>query len=239
MAAGRPISVAECRSQCPDFPPQSDLDDLVQFLASIQAPKLQGARNDVLFGQGRAVFANTCASCHSMDGEQRQVLTNDEVNAIAADPTNATNICRTLTTNWESGHIWAEFSSQVYKERIAAGGRGYRTMPLTGIWATAPFMHNQSIGPYSAATDSPAQRAAAYEAAMWELLSSNRVPKVNTLPVALGPFPAGTPLTFVFSRDPATGALLCDDAVENHGHYFGANLSVADKAALNEWLKFQ
>jgi hypothetical protein len=74
---------------------------------------------------------------------------------------------------------------------------------------------------------------------MYEMMSTSRVPKVNRLPFALGPFPAGTPLTLVFSRDPATGQVLCDDAVENRGHTFGAEMSPAAKAALNNWLKYQ
>lgn len=60
---------------------------------------------------------------------------------------------------------------------------------------------------------------------MHELLSTNRLPKVNTIPFSFGPFPAGTPLALVVNRDPATGQLLCGDVVENRGHYFGAELS--------------
>ena len=58
----------------------------------------------------------------------------------------ATNACRALTTNWLGGKLWGQFSSQVYKDRYAAGNMGYRTMPLSGIWATSPFLHNPSIG---------------------------------------------------------------------------------------------
>jgi hypothetical protein len=148
----------------------------------------------------------------------------------------STNTCRARTTNWDAGKLWAAFSSDVYKNR---GYKGYRTMPLTGIWATAPFFHNQSVGPWAAADASPYERAEAYEAAMYEMMSATRTPKVNVLPVPIGPFPAGTPLTYVFSRDPATGQLLCDDVVENRGHTYGAELSASGKAALIYWLKYQ
>jgi hypothetical protein len=43
----------------------------------------------------------------------------------------------------------------------------------------------------------------------------------------------------VFSRDPATGAVLCSDAVENRGHTFGADLTPPLKDALIYWLKYQ
>ncbi|ABA58523.1 hypothetical protein Noc_2063 [Nitrosococcus oceani ATCC 19707] len=140
----------------------------------------------------------SCASCHTLKGKARHVLSNNEVNPLVQDPANATNACRALTSQWEADHLWATFSSQVYKDR-----------------------------------------ADAYEVAMRELLSPFRVSKINVLPVSAGPFPAGTPLTFVFSRDPETNVLLCDDIVENRGHYYGSELPEEDKEALISWLKRQ
>jgi mono/diheme cytochrome c family protein len=236
-----PIDIPTCRQRCPDFPPQADLDDLVSFLRSVPSPRYLELKdfNFFSFINGANVFNRNCATCHSNKGPQAFVLSNDQVNPLVADPLNATNNCRSKSTNWEDGHVWAQFSSQVYKDRVAAGNRGYRTMPLAGIWATAPFLHNQSIGPWADPTAKPSQRAKAYETAMWELLSANRTPMVARSPIAVGPFPAGTPLTNIFSRDPASGALLCDDVVENHGHYYGSDLKDHDKRDLILWLKYQ
>ena len=167
------------------------------------------------------------------------MLSNDEVNPLVADPANATNNCRAKSTMWERGRLWAEFSSEVYKQRVEAGNRGYRTMPLGGIWSTTPFTHNQGIGVNARASASPAERMFAYWASMNELLSAEREPKINRIPVALGPFPAGTPTTLVFSRDPTSGAVLCDDIVENRGHHYGANLDGFSKFALIHWLQYQ
>lgn len=235
-----PIDVAQCRRRCADLPPKRDIEDLRVFLQSIRPPKLpREGLNSQLYVRGREVFRRACTSCHTLEGKAARVLSNDEVNPIAADLVNATNHCRALTTNWEAERIWAGFSSSVYKDRAASHRKGYRTMPLAGIWATAPFLHNQSIGPYPSPTAPPMERADAYEAAMRELLSTFRTPKMLVLPSPLGPFPAGTPLTYVFSRDPNTGAILCHDGVENHGHYYGAELARADKEALIHWLKYQ
>jgi mono/diheme cytochrome c family protein len=244
LADGRPIDLEQCRRDCTDLPPEQDLDDLNKFLHSIKAPKFPKSINVEsskrhLFVEGRKVFENNCASCHTLKNEAGRVLSNDKVNSLVEDPRNATNACRALTSQWEADHLWATFSSQVYKDRAAAGLKGYRTLPLVGVWATAPFLHNNSVGPYPPANASPQERAAAYEAAMRELLSLHRLPKINTLPIPVGPFPAGTPLTMVFSRDPATGVLLCDDVVENKGHYYGAELPDEDKEALIFWLKRQ
>lgn len=227
-----PIDLDQCRRDCADFPPEGDLEDLGAFLGSFDAPRYpeppaDGAR----YAAGQAVFDAECSSCHPRAGNQ--TLTDDEVIPLSVI---GTNECRARTNKWDAGQLWAAFSSDLYKTR---GFKGYRDMPLTGIWATSPFLHNLSIGPYTHATDTAEERAAAYEDAMWELLTYPRAPRVYRTPVPVGPFPAGTPLTFIFSRDPATGALNCADAVENGGHAFGSTLSYEDKDALIYWLKFQ
>ena len=239
VTGGQPISIDACRATCADFPAQTDLDDLGAFLESISAPQYPGARSGKQYAQGKKVFAAECATCHDDKGAANQLLSNDEVNPLAVSGGDATNACRALTTNWDAGQVWAEFASEGYKARAASGAKGYRTMPLAGAWATAPFLHNQSIGALAAAGASPADRALVFEQAMHELLAPARTPMVNRLPVALGPFPAGTPLALVFSRDPRTGAVLCSDVVENRGHHYGSLLSDEEKAALIEFLKFQ
>lgn len=236
---GAPIDIDTCRDTCADFPPQQDLDDMTNFLASFDRPKFPGPKLPGLYWYGKQKFNANCAGCHDNTGSLRRVLSNDEVNALVDDPINATNACRALSSNWEEGKIWAQFSSQLYKDRVEAGDRGYRTMPLGGIWSTSPFMHNQSIGGVAPADASPWERSFYYWDAMFELLSADREPVINTLPIDVGPFPAGTPLAYVFSRDPNTGELLCDDVVENRGHYFGSDLPVFQKVALIYYLQYQ
>jgi len=66
--------------------------------------------------------------------------------------------CRSLHSNHMSGHVWEGFSSDSYKSlpastsdrlgRQISGGRGYyRNISLLSVWAHAPFMHNNSVGP--------------------------------------------------------------------------------------------
>jgi hypothetical protein len=230
-----PIDLAQCEAACADWPPLQDMLDLGDFLQTVRAPQYPGHPTQALkYLVGRASFEVTCAGCHVTQGEGRQVYSNDEILPLSSPQT--TNACRALSTNWDTGKLWAAFSSDVFKTR---GFKGYRTMPLTGIWSTSPFFHNQSVGPWAAVAATPSQRATSYEAAMQEMMSNSRVPKVNRLPVALGPFPVGTPLTLVFSRDPATGQVLCADEVENRGHTYGADLHPLLKDSLIYWLKYQ
>jgi hypothetical protein len=67
-----------------------------------------------------------------------------------------TNRCRALHSNHMSGHIWEEYGSQTLRARVPDpnikephdGGRGYyRNISLLSVWAHAPFMHDNGIGP--------------------------------------------------------------------------------------------
>lgn len=110
---------------------------------------------------------------NSSNFRQGNPLTNDRRYPVTLIGTNSQ---RAFATNAIEGEIWAEFSSQDYKtlpsvgtlrfetplnllsplygERpirttfvAPAGGRGYyRTASLVSLWATAPFLHNNSVG---------------------------------------------------------------------------------------------
>jgi hypothetical protein len=78
-----------------------------------------------------------------------------------------TNASRAMASNGIKGHMWEDFSSETYKNLPAVGkitswnpstgqsfeweapgnGRGYyRPASLVGLWATAPFLHNNTVG---------------------------------------------------------------------------------------------
>jgi hypothetical protein len=80
-----------------------------------------------------------------------------------------TNVCSPLATNAIAGNIWDNFSSQSYKDLpsvgtitvndpftgaphpyvIPAGGRGFTRVPsLISAWSTAPFLLNNTVGPF-------------------------------------------------------------------------------------------
>ena len=80
-----------------------------------------------------------------------------------------TNICSPLASNALAGNIWDNFSSQTYKQLpsvgtvtlsdpftgenmaypMPGGGRGYTRVPsLISLWSTAPFLLNNSVGPF-------------------------------------------------------------------------------------------
>ncbi len=80
-----------------------------------------------------------------------------------------TNACSPLATNAIAGNIWDNYSSLSYKSLpsagtitwydpytgaphtydLPAGGRGYTRVPsLIALWSTAPFLLNNSVGPF-------------------------------------------------------------------------------------------
>jgi hypothetical protein len=81
-----------------------------------------------------------------------------------------TNACSPLATNGIGGNIWDNFTSESYKDlpsvgtiryydpitgaprtmQAPAGGRGYtRPASLVSLWSTAPYLLNNSVGPFN------------------------------------------------------------------------------------------
>ncbi|MBE9209821.1 hypothetical protein IQ244_25670 [Nostoc sp. LEGE 06077] len=144
-----------------------------------------------------------------------------------------TNISRSLGTNATKGHIWEQFSSKTYKElpspgeltldnpfdkakpinfQIPEGGLGYyRTPSLISIWATAPFLHNNTLGLYNE-DPSVKGRIEAYTDAMEKLLCPEKreniisrtdsktkldLPPGDPNPKLRLPVPKGTPVNLL------------------------------------------
>jgi hypothetical protein len=101
-----------------------------------------------------------------------------------------TNICSPLATNGIAGNIWDNFTSHSYKQlpsvgtvtlndpftgepvsyRMPGGGRGYTRVPsLISIWSTAPFLLNNSVGPFDS-DPSVAHRMRSFEASIEQML---------------------------------------------------------------------
>ena len=101
-----------------------------------------------------------------------------------------TNVCSPLATNALAGNIWDNFSSQSYKQlpsvgtvtlndpftgepmpyAMPAGGRGYTRVPsLISLWSTAPFLLNNTVGPFDG-DPSVASRMKVFDASIEQML---------------------------------------------------------------------
>ena len=121
--------------------------------------------------QGKQVFAATCAGCHSSQNPPF-----DNVDFRATDPKDptlrldflsgerpvlasrvGTYAARALHSNHMASRVWDQYAARDLHQRPAdpdlkeimkGGGRGYYRPPsLLSLWAYAPFMLNNAIGP--------------------------------------------------------------------------------------------
>jgi hypothetical protein len=84
-------------------------------------------------------------------------------------PKSAPSRCRSLHSNHMRGHVWEEFANEDYHARARRirlwldphdGGRGYyRNVSLLNLWAHAPFMHNNAVGPELCGWDGDASQS--------------------------------------------------------------------------------
>jgi hypothetical protein len=123
--------------------------------------------------RGQKVFAENCAKCHSSklveEALQPDFVEGNFLGSEQRYPVSkiGTNAARAVARNAMRGHVWDNFSSETYKTLPAAGtitihdpftreekpwtlpggGRGYYRPPsLIGIWASAPFLHHNTLG---------------------------------------------------------------------------------------------
>jgi hypothetical protein len=113
-----------------------------------------------------------------------------------------TNACSPLATNAIGGNIWDNFSSRTYKDLssvgsvtvyhpftgepstyvMPAGGRGYTRPPsLISVWSTAPYLLNNSVGPFN---PSPAvkDRMTSFQGSIEQMLWPEKREKDSLLP---------------------------------------------------------
>jgi hypothetical protein len=176
---------------------------------------------------------------------QDNYLSNEKRVSIAKVKTNA---CAAVATNATKDHIWEAFSSDTYKAQPAVGeidvynpidgtsgkysppggGPGYLRVPsLVGIWATAPFFHNNALGKYTGDPSVPGRMEAfndAIEKLLWpeKRLGKNSVYRTSEesylkvykdyVPwylskmieddyLTIGPIPKGTPVNLLANID--------------------------------------
>ncbi|CAN5164001.1 hypothetical protein BH24PSE2_BH24PSE2_21470 [soil metagenome] len=121
--------------------------------------------------RGKLLFVENCAACHSSESgplnadtdfyatvPDRPDLRRDFLSSEQVLPVThiGTERSRALHSNHMKGHVFEEYASETYRARPQVpgipepsdGGRGYyRPISLLSVWAFAPFMHNNAIGP--------------------------------------------------------------------------------------------
>jgi len=203
------------------------------WLKSLPPPQYPFPVNAAMAARGKPVYERLCASCHDFGGSQM-----GKVIPLAAIGTDRSRL-DSYTPFLRQAQI--DYTSVVpWKFSHFTNTAGYVTLPLDGIWARAPYLHNGSVP------------------TMWDLLSPSGVrPKAFTLgEVAYDAADMGFRHENLaraagggFVSDagrPYTGTAFVLDtgrrANSNAGHEgpaYGTTLSDEDKRALIEFLKTQ
>ena len=174
--------------------------------------------------RGAAVYQSKCAACHgdyaTSEGAGPKLLRFPNwIGNVGTDALRA--------RMFDAGLVKAVGQTR-YRDLIAVkAGRGYAAPPLAGIWSSAPYLHNGSVTSLAALLD-PAQRQPRF------LVGGHALDFAN-VGLRLGPDgayaegyrPFSTP-RWTDTTQPGRG---------NGGHLFGAELPVADRKALIEFLK--
>ncbi len=174
---------------------QEKFNNIAKFFMRLQPVRLADAPggkkhltdDPAVLRRGAVAFGQNCASCHSSKRPPaganekawfaQAVLEPDflEGNFLADERRYSvtevgTNAGRAFGTNAKAGHIWANFSSDTYKNlppvapidvynpytdrmeefKSPTGGPGYyRPASLVSLWTSAPFLHNNALGKFT------------------------------------------------------------------------------------------
>lgn len=172
---------------------------------------------------GEAIFSRECAQCHGSydwrDGRPALVSFPNWQGDVGTDPLRAETF---------SADLAATFRDTVYASEMKVQPTGeYAAPPLTGLWASAPYLHNGSV-PTLLDLLNPDSRPATFmvggHALDFETVGL-RLKSDGTYPGGYEPF--SQPVLYDTSRP----------GQSNGGHHHGAALSAAQKQALMEYLK--
>ena len=121
--------------------------EVMRSLASYLAPPFPGTIDDSLAARGGEVFDSRCSQCHgryaSGSTRPRLALYPNKLVAeqrIGTDPLRWTSVDDSVL-RWQAHHPSHPFVRHIETARTG----GYVPPILTGIWATAPYLHNGSV----------------------------------------------------------------------------------------------
>jgi mono/diheme cytochrome c family protein len=214
-------------------PNPRDRAEITPRAGELEIPHYPFPIDAVLARRGEEVFyqadsdptaegVQSCASCHAFDGASiGQVV---PIERIGTDRHRLDSVTEDLVANQNTlgiGHPW-RFTH--FRKT-----HGYASMPLDGIWARAPYLHNGSVPTLRALLEPPDRRPQRFYRGDDEY-DPVRVGFRSDRPVSTD----GRRL-FLFETD-AKGPS-GNGGNGNDGHPYGVALPEADKAALVEYMK--
>ncbi len=201
-----------------------DISSIFAFLDQGYRPQVfPGPVDRAMAADGRMIYADNCSQCHgTYDSNIQQPHLMEFPNwlgDVKSDDLRATLF---------SDELVASFENTIYAPVISVQRTGqYAAPPLTGVWASAPYLHNGSVPTLAQLLD-PESRPRKFQLGGHALDFEKvglRIDANGAYPENYVPF--STPVWFD-TQEPGKS---------NGGHTFGAELSDEQKLQLIEYLK--
>lgn len=206
--------------------------DVQAYLLSIQPPKYPFPVNQDLANKGKVVFEKTCSKCHGTYGENwtypNRIVKIDE---IGTDRRRFDGLTAEFGRYYNRSWFAHEKRGWLVDEYISKPTIGYQAPPLDGVWATAPYFHNGSVPTVYNVLKSDS-RPNRYTRSFhtdkddydpqklgWKVQEAKR-PNGDTLPIEQR--------RVYDTSQPGRG---------NGGHFYGDDLTEAERMAVIEYLK--
>lgn len=231
----RNFSAAIAAGARPEDMDLSRLYRIETWLMTLPAPTYPFPIDEERAARGKQIYDDKCASCHSFAGARiGEVTPLAEIGTDRSRVDSYTVDLLEAQKDYTSGQNWA-FSHFRKTD-------GYANLPLDGIWARAPYLHNGSVPTMRALLSPPAKRPVAFTTG-GDVYDQQSMGFVHE---ALVP-ESGNGADVIYRRksgEPYTGnGFVLDTERRGNGRAghsgpaYGTTLSQADKDALIEYLK--
>jgi mono/diheme cytochrome c family protein len=184
------------------------------WILTLPPPKFPFAIDSVRSARGKAIYEAQCAQCHSFTGSRTGTV--EDIASIGTDPYRLNSFTYTLSTTQAD-----LFPDSVHRFQHFIKTNGYANVPLDGIWARAPYLHNGSVPTLADLLNVPADRPRQF-ARGYDVYDEHKAGFISNTAEARA---AGT---IYDTTLPGNG---------NGGHLFGTNLPSDQKQDLLEYLK--
>jgi mono/diheme cytochrome c family protein len=131
--------------------------DVVAWIEELQPPRYPGALDAAEIEAGEAVYAENCSSCHGTYGDDPTYpYLFIDVDKVGTDPVYAASFLdEPGFIDWLRASWLAEDGTTTFDPQ-----RAYNAPPSSGVWATAPYLHNGSVPDLPTLLDSSLRPAA-------------------------------------------------------------------------------
>ena len=190
---------------------------LEKYFDEIEPPDFPFAINNELADEGRTIFEENCAACHAFG--QPNVGQVIDLSEVGTDPNRLNSWPESAVEALKQWSIDEGYDSTFTHFRKT---NGYKAVPLDGIWATAPYLHNGSVPTLMDLLEVPENRSKVFYRG-YDVIDSANVGFISNVPEENG---------YQFFKYNTS-----DVGNSNQGHLYGTDLAADEKKALVEYLK--